>query len=69
MDAKVIYRENEPEVSFNLFILNGLAVYEEKFINGGCVEPPGKVKWPYTLYEMVPKLKCSVFDLNSLNCD
>ena len=47
VDAEIIDNESEQEVSFNLFILNGLAVYEEKFINrGGGVELPGKVKKP-----------------------
>ena len=57
VDADVIDKENEQEVSFNLFILNGLAVYE-KFINGGGgggEEPPGKFKQPHIQYAM--KLK------------
>ena len=66
VDADVIDKERKQEVSFNLFILNDLAVYE-KFINGGSVEPPGKVKQPYIQYEMAPKLKCPVFDSRSLN--
>ena len=45
MYAEIIDKESEQEVSFNLFILNGLAIYK-KFINGGSgdVELPGKVK-------------------------
>ena len=42
VDAEIIDKESEQEVSFNLSILNGLTVYE-KFINGGGVEPPDKV--------------------------
>ena len=45
VDAEVIDKENEPEVLFNLFILNDLMAYK-KFINGGRVEPPGRVKQP-----------------------
>ena len=35
VDAEIIYKESEQEVSFNFFILNDLDVYGEKFINGG----------------------------------
>ena len=45
VDAEVIDKECEQEVSFNLFILNELAVCEGEFISGG-VEPPGEVKQP-----------------------
>ena len=69
VNGKVIDKECEQEVSFNLFILNELAVCE-KFINGGGgVEPPGKVKQLYIQYEMAPKLKCPVFDPYSLTSD
>ena len=63
VDVEIIDKESEQEVWFNLFILNGLAIYEE-FINGG-----GKVKQSYIQNEMAPKLKCPVFDPRSLNCD
>ena len=69
VDADIKDKESEQEVSFNLFILNDLTVYE-KFTNwgGGGVEPPSNVKQPYIQYEMSPKLKCPVFDPSSLNC-
>ena len=69
MDAEIIDKGSELEVLFNLFILNEHPVCEEKFINGGDVEPPCKVKQPYIQYEMAPKLKCPVFEPSSLNCD
>ena len=69
VDAEIIDKESK-QVLFNLFFLNCLAVYEEKFIdNGGGVEPPGKVKQSYIPYEMAPKTKCPVFEPSSLNCD
>ena len=62
-DAGIIDKVSEKEVSLNLFILNEIAVREDKFINGsGGVELPGKVKQPYIQCEMASKLKCSVFD-------
>ena len=68
VDAEVTDKESEQEVSFNLFILNDLAVYE-KIIDCSSVEPSGKIKQPYIQYELAPKLKCPVFDPSSLNCD
>ena len=43
LDAEIIDKESEQEVSFNLLIFNGFAVYK-KFITDDGVEPPGKVK-------------------------
>ena len=60
VDAEIIDKGSEQEVSFSLFILNKLVVCE-KFINGsGGVKPSGKVKQPCIQYEMAPKLKCPV---------
>ena len=50
-DVKIIEKENEGKVLFNLRILNDLAVCE-KFVNGEL----------YRQYKMAPKLKCSLFD-------
>ena len=72
VDAESIDKEREQEVSFNLFILNELAVCKEKSINGGVgggVEPPSQVRRLYIQFEMAPKLKCHVFDPSSLICD
>ena len=56
VDTKIIDKESVQEVSFNLFILNELAVCEFKNGSGG-VELPSKVKQPHIQYEMALKSK------------